>query len=261
MNRKKIESIVDSISRYHQRNYLFEAFSIVGSFANFPDKFQHDIDCLIVSRKKLPDSFIYTFVSSLSRGIRPIKLDDSFRVSINNIQFGLAYKPRDSFYREIENIIEGKSLAMVHKAWVIGGMIPEVLLTDISVAKILFDKSSRLINIQKELANRYPDNLRLNLTAELKHEFALRLKMIEPLLKEEDLLRFDLAIGELTVLLIRFIFCQNGIYLSPLKHLNDQLFKLSEDITILVDEVVNIYKSSNREKKLQKLKKVGLKIL
>lgn len=256
MDKDKVNQILNKVIFNHQRNVNIETFCVVGSFINKSIKIPHDVDCLVLTNKKLSERYLHKLILSSIRKTNVIKSDDSFRITIDNIQFGFVYFDIKSFYKEVNSIMNGIKLAIESKPWVIGGKIPEILLTDILSAKVIFDKKGIFVNLQKTLKKEYPKNLRMSLINELKNELLLKINSINDAIVKNDVLRVDIGIGELLIVLVRLIYGQKRVYLIPIKHLSNDFSKFE-----ILKRIVNIPKLPTRKRKMEAIKEITKKII
>lgn len=260
MNKNKANNIIEKLVDYHRRNNQIETFCLVGSFVDQKIKLPNDIDCLILTKEELSYNYIKKLISSFKENLRLKYLDNSFRVSLGKVTFGLGYSYNQSFYEEVDEIMKGNKLFCETKPWVIGGNIPEILLTDIFSANIMFDKPEKFGILQNNLRKKYPLKLKKKLEKDLTNEYNLKTHMVEKTIENGDLVRADIGIGELLILLIRLTYGKNGLYLPPIKHIANNIQGLSEDTKKVIIELHEIPKLTLRTDKLKEINRIGLNI-
>ena len=158
MEEKSVNKAINLFVTIHKSNPFIQTFCIVGSFVK--NKFlSHDIDCICISEHNVSEYYFKNLQHLLKEKVALKRIDDSLRLLINGTEFGFVYFLKDQFYQYVNNLTEGRILDIETKPWVIGGKIPEVLLTDIVFADIKFDKENRFINLQNKLKKTYPINI------------------------------------------------------------------------------------------------------
>jgi len=260
MDKKSIEKTINLLVTIHQTNPLIRTFCIVGSFVK-NKSLSHDIDCICINEQDVYEYYFDNLQHLIKGKITLKRIDDSLRLFINGIEFGLVYFLKDQFYRYVDNLVEGRSLDIETKPWVIGGKIPEVLLTDIVFADIKFDKENKFIKLQKELKKNYPQKLKNSLIRNLRDELNSKIKIVERSLMNGDYLRFDLGISEIALICIRLMYAQNNSYLPPIKHLTDGLFDIPTACKRNLNEILLSARIDDKKERLRLIKKVSLNLL
>jgi len=260
MNEKSVNNTINLLIAIHKSNSLIQTFCIVGSFVK-NKSLSHDIDCICINGQDVYEYYFKNLPLLIKEKITLKRIDDSLHLLVNGIEFGLVYFLKDQFYRYVDNLIEGKFLDIETKPWVIGGKIPEVLLTDIVFADIKFDKENRFINLQNILKKTYPIKLKNNLIRYLEDELISKIKIVERLLTNADYLRFDLGISEIYLICIRLMFAQNNLYLPPIKHLIDGLYDIPPVCKRILNEIILSARIDDKKERLRLIKKVSLSLL
>lgn len=260
MDIKTINETIIKLENIHKNNPLIKTYCIVGSYPRNKSK-SHDIDCIFITRQKTSNAYYLKKLPNLIKEkVSIIRSDDSLRLFIKDTEFSLVYFLESQFYKLVNDIISGNTINIASKPWVIGGKIPEVLLTDIVFADIKFDKENRFINLRKKLINDYPRDLRNSLFKVLGEELNLKIKMVEESLINEDYLKFELGFGEIILICIRLAFAKKNSYMPPIKHLTDGLYRIPKFCQDYLKEILLILQSNNRGEKIRLIKKLCSKL-
>jgi len=264
---EQVEENIRRLSYSHKKNKNIETFCVIGSYSKRKNFIPNDIDCLIITNCILEDIVIENFLTN-SISIEKDKIkksDDTFRLIIDEIEFGLAYFNNTYFYNYIERIKDGnkKELSIENRPWVIGGRIPEVLLTDILLARVIFDKEGNFNSLQQSLRKKYPKGLKDSLIEDLQNELKNKVTFIDSALSKQNFLIFDIGLGDIVIALIRYIYVQNGIYISSLKHIQSYyLDDLSDQyLRNVLEKIFEIFRLSDRNEKFSLILKIVEELL
>lgn len=260
MNTKTLNKTINLLVSIHKNSPLIKTFCIVGSFNKSKSK-SHDIDCICISERNVDNYYFNNLQYLIKEKIVLKRSDNSLRLFIKETEFGLVYFLKDQFYKYVDDIIQGKIINIKTKSWVIGGEIPEVLLTDIFFADIKFDKENELTNLQRELKKNYPTDLKKNLIRDLGSELNSKMKAVEESLINKDYLRFELGINDILLICIRLMFAKNNSYLPPIKHLTDGLYDIPKVCRDNLDEIILSVRVDEKKERLRLIKKVSSNLL
>lgn len=253
---QKIDYNITQLVNLHKRKKDIISFCIIGSYVKHEIDTPNDIDCLIITKKKFSDRYIVNKILSLSCFDVCKKSDDIFILSINRVNFNLAYFYEKYFYEYISELIDGSIIAIEQKPWVIGGKIPEIFLGDIKSAQIIFDKNNHFIALQKFIKKQYPLKLKKTLLNYIKNEVINKIILINYYLKQKDYFLFYLGVYEIAISIIRYIYVSNDLFLLPIKHVTRGVIdgNLSIKYQRLIKQLFITLKIKQRIKVLNNLK-------
>ncbi|MBI2309382.1 hypothetical protein HYU89_00605 [Candidatus Collierbacteria bacterium] len=265
---RNVDAAIKEVADIHFANKLVETFCVVGSYAKKNGVLSNDIDCLIIVKNHTQDDDLIHLVKSLPNSVPLEKSDDTYRTLISGIEFGLAYFESNDFYNSIiGGFIKGnaKSISIINRPWVIGGKIPEVLLGDIELSQIIFDRSirKRFTHLKKTLSISYHPTLRKTLLKELRQEINIKLKLTERALMNRDWMLFEVGLTDVSIAIIRYVYAKDSQYMQPLKHIHHGYF---HDLTVkrfrqIVKNVIDIFCLDSRNDKLLSVTNISKKIL
>ena len=263
-----VDVAIKEVADIHFASKLVETFCVVGSYVKKNGVLSNDVDCLIIVKNHTQDDDLAHLVKSLPNSVPLEKSDDTYRTLISGIEFGLAYFESNDFYNSIiGGFIRGdtKSINIVNRPWVIGGKIPEVLLGDIELSQLIFDRSirKRFTHLKKTLSISYYPVLRKTLLKELRQEINIKLKLTEKALVNRDWMLFEVGLTDISIAIIRYVYAKDGQYMQPLKHIYDGYF---HDLTVkifrkIVKDVIDIFCFDSRDDKLLSIINISKKIL
>lgn len=216
MNKCVIDSLL-SISLLSYYNVKIMSMSIIGSVAKkcFTNN-SSDLDILILVKKDFNDK---QFLSDLkSYGFDFNLTDDIYACVVNSQNISICFRQYHEFVNKLESLIDGKCYDIIKKSWVIGGKIEEVILTDIKLSIILFDKESKLIKIKNKLNEDYPLKLHYcfkTLSSKILQKINMLLKYIE---KNRHSIEVFTGYYEILVDLSRYICFKTKRYHYGYKH-------------------------------------------
>jgi hypothetical protein len=135
----------------------------------------------------------------------------------------------------MKKVLNTDLLEVGSKSWVIGGKIEEVLLGDIKLSKVSFDKTNKYTQLKNSLAV-YPMSFRIKLMNYLREDIRSKIVLCRKTMENDFL--FNLGIYEIIISLIRYIYAWQKVYLMPLKHITVGVH--SKQLPIKYKRIINI---------------------
>ena len=178
---------------------------------------QSDIDILLL----VSDTEIMKIIVAVNkRYLLGLRFENNiYSGYIGKNAISIAVRQYDKFLSHILKIMDAKYLISIFQPWVIGGEIPEVILSDIVSAIIFSDKKGELNRLQKILQAKFPENLAT--IGKLKLKKALNMKCIQAINCLETGKTFLGVLGmyEAVILLSRIYCIKNKKYHPGFKHI------------------------------------------
>lgn len=201
---------------FHKNKKEFITFAVIGSVVRPEIKKFNDVDCLILTEKRINKQLLLHKTLNHFAFYYNGKSDDIFIYNFNELKISCFYVSQKSFINHVGKILNGQFAEVQLKPWVVGGKIEEVLLGDIKLSDIFFDKTRELTKIKSLLAI-YPESFRNKLLNNFSNQIKSKIELQDKIISNDFL--FNLGLHEIIILLIRFIYVQQREYLLPLKHI------------------------------------------
>jgi len=259
---KQIEKTLLEISEKLESSPEIRSFIIVGSYSKKISNYPNDVDCIVITNKSLSSSK----KNQIHKQLNPDKIDssdDTTRLYINSIEFGFAYRNSKKFYNQIKSLTLGREQNIRKNGviWAIGDNLPEVMLSDLSQCRIIFDKDNSISNIKSDLLKQYPKALRVNLVNNLNCEIHNKLLLIDGYLKQGNNLLVKVGISDVIIAIYRLAHAKNAFYPLGLKHIqNYNYFETEKEFTRLIDDLIKTSKNDNLTETIYRLKEIYRKI-
>ena len=238
--------------KYHQANKEFLACAVIGSVVRPEVRNFSDVDCVILTKKSLSHSQI------INQALRQFKNNylgqskDVLVYRIVNFKVSCFYISQVNFFRYVKKILNANLLEVKSQPWVVGGKIEEVLLGDIKLSRVMFDKTGKFTELKNSLVT-YPMSFRSKIMNYLKKDIASKLTLQKKIIRNNFL--FNIGLYEIIISIIRYIYAQNMAYLLPLKHIASGIHSafLPVQHRKTIGKLLNIAKIKNKNKIIDKL--------
>jgi hypothetical protein len=151
--------------------------------------------------------------------------DDSVRFDLSTCTGGIAICDSSLLVKQIQWWVEGKNLNGQHRPWATGYWLPEALCGDLSTAKILYDTQG----ISTQIGNLiipYPQSLSCSIANLCVSEIKHKTQILKKLLKNENVIEFNLCTSDLVASMVRLAFARSHIYFRGYKSLENQVESL-----------------------------------
>jgi len=221
--------------KYHQDKKEFLVCAMIGSVVRPEIKSFSDVDCLMLTTKRISHKQIINKTLSKFKSHYNNQSEDVLVYNVSNLRVSCLYMSQTSFLEYIKKVLDAHFLEIRSKPWVIGGKIEEVLLGDIKLSKIFFDKTNKFIKIKNSLAV-YPVSFRIRLMNYLEKDIKSKIALQKKIMENDFL--FNLGLYEIIISLIRYIYARQKAYLLPLKHITTGVN--SKQLPIKYGKIINI---------------------
>ncbi len=202
--------------KYHQYKKEFLAYAVIGSVVRPEVKKFNDLDCIVLTAKRFRHNQIVNKTLSGFRSHYYNRSDDVLVYNLSNLKVSCLYISQADFLRYMKKVLDADLLEVRPKPWVIGGKIEEVLLGDVKLSKVLFDKTKKFTKIKNSLAT-YPTSFRIKLMNYLREDIKSKIVLCRKAINNDFL--FNLGLYEIIISLIRYIYAGQKSYLLPIKHI------------------------------------------
>lgn len=259
---KQIEKTLLKISKKLKSFSEIRSFIIVGSYPKEISSCPNDVDCIVITNKSLSSSV----KNKIHNQLAPYNInysDDSVRLRLNSVEFGLTYIKSKKFYSQIKSLISGHALSIRKKdvTWAVGGNLPEVMLSDLSRCRIVFDKDNLISSIKSDLLKQYPKALKVNLIDSLNCEIQTKISLIDRYLKQSNAFMAKVGISDVAIAVYRLIHVNNNLYPLGLKHIQHyDYLKTKNGFSGLIKDLLETSESDNLEENISRLKEIYRKI-
>ncbi len=215
----RLEKLADSLER--QESII--SCSLIGSVARKTYRpLKSDIDILILISGGNDENLL----SLAQKHIDDLHYENGIYAGrIESTPVSIALRDYSGFIRHIGSIMAADSLEMHVQPWVVGGEIPEVLLSDVASAIILSDRYGGFREIQKTLRQGYPDKLHNDGRALLMEELRMKCMVALSHFHSGNSFLGDYGLAEVIVILSRVHYMEEKMYHPGFKHtLDDACF-------------------------------------
>ena len=104
--------------------------------------------------------------------------DDVYQIVVQKTTISFAVRSID-FIGYLRRLVNGHIPPIEIKPWVIGGNIPEVLISDIQSSVILLDREGEFNQLSMQLQNGYPDSMKRIMIPLLSKEIKQKASLID----------------------------------------------------------------------------------
>jgi len=160
--------------------------AIIGSYAKGISTPQSDIDLLLIVNNGFETDSLQTALHQVYGNVTLSTADDVYQATISGTTVSFAVRSKQ-FICHLKALTIGCLAPVEIRPWVIGGNIPEVLITDIKSSIILIDREGEFGQLSKLLLNGYPKSMKsmaiLHLSKELTQKACLVINTENPVLK------------------------------------------------------------------------------
>lgn len=188
--------------------------AVIGSYAKGINTPQSDVDLLLIVSDSFKINNLRIILQRTYDNITLYNSDDVYQIVVQKTTISFAVRSID-FIGYLRRLVNGHIPPIEIKPWVIGGNIPEVLISDIQSSVILLDREGEFNQLSMQLQNGYPDSMKRImiplLSKEIKQKASLMLRTENPVLKV-------IGFNEVLVQYIRIVALHHNIMNFGIKH-------------------------------------------
>lgn len=209
---KKINLIIDKLKKCDE----IVGIALVGSYVKTSKP--NDIDFLVLSTNNMK---VKRYIKKIFDDCKTYVNDDSVRIdNYIDLEVGIGIYNIKKLNKQIEDYMLGKNIDPIYKNWNVVGWLPECLLCDLRLMKILYDNNFYMKNI-KDKIYKYPVKLK---DAIIKN-CDIKINNLENRLCKAENLECQILNSEILSLRIRKKFAEKEIYFSGFKNIDNKLIE------------------------------------